>query len=91
MREYESEQQFRSVLEHPQLRFDVVRSSQLKAPLTDLALRVGALAHLIKRERLPELYLELPGWVAKARRATGVPIPGYRWVEAAGRRLTPAL
>jgi 2-polyprenyl-3-methyl-5-hydroxy-6-metoxy-1,4-benzoquinol methylase len=91
MREYESEQQFRSVLEHPQLRFDVVRSSQLKAPLTDLAIRVGALAHLIKRERLPELYLELPDWVTKARRATGVPIPGYRWVEAAGRRLTPAL
>jgi 2-polyprenyl-3-methyl-5-hydroxy-6-metoxy-1,4-benzoquinol methylase len=86
MREYESEQQFRSVLEHPQLRFDVVRSSQLKAPLTDLVLRVAALAHLIRRERLPELYLDLPGWVTKARRATGVPIPGYRWVEATGTR-----
>jgi hypothetical protein len=24
--------------------------------------------------------------VSSARRATGVPIPGYRWVEAAGRR-----
>jgi hypothetical protein len=24
--------------------------------------------------------------VAKARRATGMPIPGYRWVEAAGRK-----
>jgi SAM-dependent methyltransferase len=86
MREYESEQQFRSVLEQPQLQFDVVRSSQLKAPLTDLVFRVAALAHLLERERLPELYLELPGWVTKARRATGVPIPGYRWVEAAGRR-----
>src|SRR5512133_4242331 len=90
MREYESEEQFRAVLEHPQLRFDVVRSSQLKAPLTDLVFRVAAVAHLIKRERLPELYLELPGWVAKARRATGVPIPGYRWVEAAGRRRASA-
>jgi 2-polyprenyl-3-methyl-5-hydroxy-6-metoxy-1,4-benzoquinol methylase len=86
MREYESEQQFRSVLEHPKLRFEVVRSSQLKAPLTDLAFRIAAVAHLIKRERLPELYLDLPHWVTKARRATGVPIPGYRWVEATGRR-----
>src|SRR5512133_1400594 len=90
MREYESEEQFRAVLEHPQLRFDVVRSSQLKAPLTDLVFRVAAVAHLIKRERLPELYLELPDWVTKARRATGVPIPGYRWVEAAGRRRASA-
>jgi SAM-dependent methyltransferase len=90
MREYESEQQFRAVLEHPQLQFDVVRSSQLKAPLTDLVFRVAAVAHLLERERLPELYLELPDWVTKARRATGVPIPGYRWVEAAGRRRAPA-
>jgi hypothetical protein len=88
MREYESEEQFRSVLEHPGLRFDVVRSSQLKAPLTDLMFRVGALAHLVKRERLPGLYLELPDWVSTARRATGVPIPGYRWVEAAGVKAT---
>jgi SAM-dependent methyltransferase len=86
MREYESEQQFRQVLEHPALRFGVVRSSQLKAPLTDLAFRIGAVVHLIPRERLPELYLELPPWVTKARRATGMPIPGYRWVEAAGTK-----
>ena len=65
MREYESEQQFRSVLEHPHLEFDVVRSNQLKFPLTDLAFRVAALAHLIKRERLPEIYLSLPRWVCR--------------------------
>ena len=86
MREYESEEQFRGVLSHPELELDVVRSSQLKAPLTDLGFRIAARAHLIKRERLPELYLHLPSWVARARRATGVPIPGYRWVEAAGRK-----
>jgi SAM-dependent methyltransferase len=90
MREYESEEQFRSVLEHPELQLEVVRSSQLKAPLTDLVFRVAAVAHLVKRERMPGLYLDLPGWVTKARRATGVPIPGYRWVEATGtRRGTP--
>jgi hypothetical protein len=41
---------------------------------------------VIPRDRLPELYLELPPWVTKARRATGMPIPGYRWVEATGRK-----
>jgi SAM-dependent methyltransferase len=86
MREYESEEHFRSVLVDPKLEFDVVRSNQLKFPLTDFAFRVAALARLVKRDRLPELYLHLPRWVAGARRATGVPIPGYRWVEATGRK-----
>jgi SAM-dependent methyltransferase len=88
MREYESEEHFRSALADPALEFDVVRSSQLKFPLTDFGFRVAALARLVKRERLPELYLNLPGWVARARRATGVPILGYRWVEATGRKRT---
>jgi SAM-dependent methyltransferase len=86
MREYESEAQFRSALAHPALEFDVVRSSQLKAPLTDLVFRIAALARVVRREQLPELYLRLPAWVTRARRATGMPIPGYRWVEAAGRK-----
>ena len=52
MREYESEEHFRSVLEHPELEFDVVRSSQLKFPLSDFAVpRRRAGARLIKRER----------------------------------------
>ena len=86
MREYESEQHFRSVLEHPELELDVVRSSQLKFPLTDPLFRIAALAHLIKREQLPEIYLRLPRRLRGARRALGVPIPGYRWVEATGRK-----
>jgi SAM-dependent methyltransferase len=86
MREYASEEDFRAVLEHPQLEFDVVRSNQLKFPLTDFMFRVASVAHLVKRERLPELYLNLPGWVSRARRGTGIPIPGYRWVEASGRK-----
>ena len=89
MREYGSEDEFRAVLEHPDLELDIVRSSQLKFPLTDAMLRAASAAHLVARERLPELYLQLPGWVARARRAVGVPIPGYRWVEAAGRKRTP--
>jgi SAM-dependent methyltransferase len=86
MREYKSEEHFRSALSHPQLQLDVVRSSQLRFGLTDFVLRMAALARIVKRERLPELYLQLPGWVAAARRAIGVPIPGYRWVEATGRK-----
>ena len=42
MREYESEEHFRSVLEHPELELDVVRSSQLKFPLTDPLFRIAA-------------------------------------------------
>jgi SAM-dependent methyltransferase len=86
MREYESEEQFGSALAHPELELDVVRSSQLKFPLTDFAFRMAALARLIKREQLPEIYLRLPRKLRGARRALGVPIPGYRWVEATGRR-----
>ncbi len=86
MREYASEAQFRAALEHPALEFDVVRSSQLKFPLTDFVLRMAALARLVRREALPELYLNLPSWAGRLRRTIGVPIPGYRWVEATGRK-----
>jgi SAM-dependent methyltransferase len=88
MREYESEGHFRSVLEHPELELDVVRSSQLKFPLTDPLFRIAAQARIIKREQLPEIYLRLPRRLRGARRALGVPIPGYRWVEAAGHKRT---
>jgi SAM-dependent methyltransferase len=86
MREYESEEHFRSVLTHTELEFDVVRSSRLKFPLTDPAFRVAALAGLIKREQLPEIYLRLPRRLRGMRRTLAVPIPGYRWVEATGRK-----
>jgi hypothetical protein len=88
MREYESEEHFRSVLEQPELEFDVVRSSQLKFPVTDPLFRIAARARIIKREQLPEIYLRLPHRLRGARRALGVPIPGYRWVEAVGRKRT---
>ena len=88
MREYASEEDFRAALEHPALDLEVVRSSQLKFPLTDFAVRVASRARLIAAEALPEVYLKGPRWLAKARRAVGVPIPGYRWVEATGRKRT---
>jgi hypothetical protein len=86
MREYESEEQFRAALEHPELELDVVRSAQLKFPLTDPLFRAASIARLIGREQLPEVYLRLPRPVRALRRAVAVPIPGYRWVEATGRK-----
>jgi SAM-dependent methyltransferase len=86
MREYASEEDFRAALDHQALEFDVVRSSQLKFPLTDFAVRVVSRVGVISAEDLPEVYVKGPPWLAKARRAVGVPIPGYRWVEAAGRK-----
>jgi SAM-dependent methyltransferase len=86
MREYTSEDHFRSVLTHPDLDLETVRSSQLKFPLTDFVFRLGSMARVVDRAALPEIYLRLPNWVSRARRATGVPIAGYRWVEAVGRK-----
>ena len=86
MREYASEDEFRAALAHPDLEFDTVRSSRLKFPLTDFAVRAASKARLVAPERLPELYVKGPSWLARARRAIGVPIPGYRWVEATGRK-----
>src|SRR5207249_4491115 len=86
VREYASEEEFRAALAHPELELDMVRSAQLKFALTDFAARVAARARLIRTEQLPELYVEGPLWLTRARRAIGIPIPGYRWVEATGRK-----
>jgi len=64
----------------------VVRSSQLKFPLTDPLFRIAAKARLLDRAELPEIYLRLPRALRGARRTLGVPIPGYRWVEATGHK-----
>jgi hypothetical protein len=86
MREYASEDEFRSALQHPELELDVVRSHQLKFPVTDPLLRGAAAVGLIQRDDLPEIYLRLPRRLRGLRRSVAVPIPGYRWVEAAGRK-----
>ena len=86
MREYESEDQFRAVLEQPGLELDVVRSSQLKFPLTDPLFRIAATG-ASDQARAAARDLSAPAAPA-ARRAprAGVPIPGYRWVEATGHK-----
>jgi SAM-dependent methyltransferase len=84
--EYSSEAEFRAALAHPALELETVRSSQLTFPLTDFLFRLASAARLLAPERLPELYLRLPRWITTARHLIGVPIPGYRWVEAVGRK-----
>jgi SAM-dependent methyltransferase len=86
MREYGSAEEFRSALQHPALEIDVVRSNQLKFPVTDPLVRAAAAAGVIGRDELPEIYLRLPRRLRGLRRTLAVPIPGYRWVEAAGRK-----
>jgi SAM-dependent methyltransferase len=85
MREYASESAFSEVLQHSALRLDVVQSSQLKFPLSDVFLRALASAGMIDREALSTFYLRAQ-FLEQVRGALVVPIPGYRWVEATGRK-----
>jgi SAM-dependent methyltransferase len=87
MREYASEEEFRSVLEHDALELDVVQSSQLKFPLSDFVLRMAGLLRLIERDKLSTYYLRSTT-LERIREAVGIAIPGYRWVEATGHRIT---
>jgi SAM-dependent methyltransferase len=76
VREYASEQAFTAALEHPQLELDRVQSRPLRFPLLDPLLRLaGADIGAYERNRA----------LARARRV-GLRVPGYRWVEAVGRR-----
>lgn len=86
MREYASEDEFRSALEHRELELDVVRSHRLKFPVADPIVRGAAAAGLVARDELPEFYLRLPRRLRGLRRSVALPIPGYRWVEGAGRK-----
>jgi SAM-dependent methyltransferase len=87
MREYPSEEAFRGVLEHDALELDAVQSSQLKFPLSDFVLRMAALVRLIERDKLSTYYLR-SSTLERIRASVGVTIPGYRWVEATGHRVT---
>jgi SAM-dependent methyltransferase len=76
VREYPSEQAFASALDHPDLELERVQSQPLRFPLLDPLLRLaGADVGTYERNRA----------LARARRVD-LRVPGYRWVEAAGRR-----
>ncbi len=85
VREYASEQEFAEALADPRLVVLEVRSRPLRFPLLDLLARAAVRASLLRAERLPGLYVRQP-LLARLRRLVWVPVPGYRWVEAAGVR-----
>jgi len=75
VREYDSEDAFRAELEHPALELMTVATSRFRFPVVELALRAGIASRVVP----PRVY----------RTDRGGPMispPGYRMIEAAGRR-----
>jgi SAM-dependent methyltransferase len=84
VREYTSEADFAAALEHPLLVIERVVSRPLRFPVSDALLRLlpGPLRRADAYERSSLL--------AATRHRTRVRVPGYRWVEAIGRRESPS-
>jgi SAM-dependent methyltransferase len=85
VREYASEAEFAHALEHPQLELERVRSRPLRFPIADPLLRLAASAGFVSADRLATAYERSSG-LTTARQLLQLRIPGYRWVEATGRR-----
>jgi SAM-dependent methyltransferase len=84
VREYPSERAFAAALAHPGLRVDEVRSRPLRFSVADPALRLVAGVGLLGGEALATAYER--SRALRAARHVAVRVPGYRWVEAVGRR-----
>jgi 2-polyprenyl-3-methyl-5-hydroxy-6-metoxy-1,4-benzoquinol methylase len=84
VREYRSEEELLSALSHPELRVDDVRTTPLRFPLLDLALRAAAAVRVLSHDALSGIYARRPSLVY-ARRLP-VRVPGYRLLEVAGGR-----
>jgi SAM-dependent methyltransferase len=84
VREYRSPQELVDALSDPKLLVEVVATSPLRLPLSDLALRALALARIISFDRVTTVYRDLP-WLLALRRLQ-LRAPGYSIVEVAGRR-----
>jgi SAM-dependent methyltransferase len=85
VREYASEADFSRALEHPGLELERVRSRPLRFPIADPLLRLAASAGVVSADRLATAY-ERSSALASAREVLQLRVPGYRWVEATGRR-----
>ena len=84
VREYRSEGELLEVLSHPDLTVTSVATAPVSYSLLDLALRGAARVRLTAQERLPAIYRERP--LLRKLRAVRARVPGYRIIEAAGRR-----
>ena len=85
LHEYASEDAFTEALRHPGLELERVQSRPLRFALADPAVRLASAARLLSAERLSTVY-ERHRLLALARAAVKVRVPGYRLVEAVGRR-----
>ena len=85
VREYPSEAAFAEALGHADLELDRVQSRPLRFPVADPALRLATRAGLVPPAARTTIY-ERSRALARAREALQVRVPGYRWVEATGRR-----
>lgn len=85
VREYESEAQFAAAVERDDLEISRVRSTPLRFPLYELALRALARSGAISHDRLTGAYLGHER-VATLLGRLRIRVPGYRLVEAAGTR-----
>ena len=75
VREYRSEHEFRVALTHPELELTTLTTSRFHFPLVELVLRAGIALRLVP----PRAYRTDRGGPALSP-------PGYRMIEAAGRR-----
>jgi SAM-dependent methyltransferase len=86
MREYASEGALVEALRDPQLTVDEVRARPLRFSVVDPLLRIAAGRGFVDGEELATVF-ERSRTLALARHVTRVRVPGYRWVEAVGRRV----
>ncbi|MFN2627295.1 MAG: class I SAM-dependent methyltransferase [Gaiellaceae bacterium] len=85
LREYPSEAAFSEALRHDDLELDRVQSRPLRFPVADAALRVATGARLVPAAAVSTIYARSL-ILSRLRAILQVRVPGYRWVEAAGRR-----
>jgi 2-polyprenyl-3-methyl-5-hydroxy-6-metoxy-1,4-benzoquinol methylase len=82
VREYESVDEVRAVLTHPQLRVEQVNVSAFRFPVTDLALRALARVGIVSHDQIARAYPERPR--LKRLRGLAISPPGFRMIELAG-------
>lgn len=88
VREYVSEGELLSVLAHPELRVGDVRTTPLRFPVLDLALRAAAAFRIVARDSLSAAYVRRPR-LRDARRLR-IRVPGYRLLEVCGSKVDEA-
>jgi 2-polyprenyl-3-methyl-5-hydroxy-6-metoxy-1,4-benzoquinol methylase len=85
VREYRSEKELLSVLAHPELWVGEVRTTPLRFPVLDLALRAAATLRMVAHDSLSAAYVLRPR-LLDARRLR-IRVPGYRLLEVCGSKV----